>query len=179
MNQPQRLNDSCRKLCCSVPVSRDLEGKMWRVLFMTFSSRRFGVVRDEATFVRTIGCHGLASHPANVCVDHDNNLIVAGRGDHRIQVLCRDGTFVRSFGSFGTAQGQFNMPHGVCVNAAGHIIVADTWNDRVQIFANDGTFLRVFGSEGASDGQFSRPFSVCADADDNIVVSDYCNCRKL
>ena len=47
----------------------------------------------------------------------DNNCIVVCRAD--------DGSFIRKFGSSGTADGQFHGCHGVAVNGKGLVIVTD------------------------------------------------------
>ncbi|MGH9927398.1 MAG: hypothetical protein ACRD5B_18680 [Nitrososphaeraceae archaeon] len=39
-----------------------------------------------------------------------------------------------SWGSEGTADGQFNEPGGIDVDPLGRVIVADTGNNRMQIF---------------------------------------------
>ena len=60
--------------------------------------------------------------------------------------------FSLSFGSFGSADGQFNQPRGVATDA-GSVFVADQTN-RVQRFLPDGTLTAVFGSTGTGPGEF-------------------------
>jgi DNA-binding beta-propeller fold protein YncE len=48
-----------------------------------------------------------------------------------------DYQFAYSFGSWGTGDGQFDMPTGVAVTADGLVYVADTNNDRVQVFSSE------------------------------------------
>ena len=57
--------------------------------------------------------------------DHDN---------HCICVFSPEGQFLKSFGSEGEAQGQFNRPRMVHVDENGLILVSESGNNRVQIF---------------------------------------------
>jgi tripartite motif-containing protein 71 len=52
-----------------------------------------------------------------------------------VQVLrYSDGSHVRTIGSFGSGNGQFNDPHGgIAIDGNGRIVVADTCNHRVQV----------------------------------------------
>ena len=54
-----------------------------------------------------------------------NMLISDGYGNSRIVEFTNDGQFVRKFGTKGTGDGQFNLPHGVTMDSQGHIYVAD------------------------------------------------------
>jgi DNA-binding beta-propeller fold protein YncE len=50
-----------------------------------------------------------------------------------------DGVFLTSWGSFGTAEGQFASPSCIAVNRAGTVYVADTDNQRIQVFGYNPT----------------------------------------
>jgi DNA-binding beta-propeller fold protein YncE len=52
-----------------------------------------------------------------------------------VQKFTGNGTFVTSWGSTGTADGQFNAPIGIAINSKGLVYVAESNNARVQIFA--------------------------------------------
>jgi hypothetical protein len=51
-----------------------------------------------------------------------------------------NGDFIRSYGSFGSNDGQFNYPTGICISPPGQTIVSEANSDiydqqhRVQIF---------------------------------------------
>jgi len=89
------------------------------------------------------------------------------------------GAFVHqlSFGSFGSADGQFNLPRGVAVDGSGNIYVADVGNNRIQVFNSAGTHQLSFGTLGSADGQFNSPIGVAVDGSGNIYVSDTGNHR--
>ena len=115
--------------------------------------------------------------PSGLAFDQENNLHVVDRDNHRVQVFTKDGKFLRSLGSFGSGDGEFNMPWGVTIDSRGDVYVADWGNDRVQKFAADGRFLASFGTSGADIGQFNRPSDVAVDRDGDIYVTDWGNHR--
>src|SRR5260221_12018682 len=83
----------------------------------------------------------LFQSPTDVAWDSAGNLFVAdGIGNARVAKFTRDGVFVKSWGSRGTADGQFKIVHGVALDANGNVYVADRGNNRIQVFDNDGNF---------------------------------------
>lgn len=46
-----------------------------------------------------------------------------------------------TIGSFGTGQGQFDLPMSVCVLPSGSVAVVDFYNSRIQVFLSDGSFV--------------------------------------
>jgi hypothetical protein len=77
-------------------------------------------------------------------------------------------TFITSWGTFGSGDGQFNQPTGVAVGGSGQIYVVDgAYSDnRVQVFTPDGIFLRKW-SIGSGTAQ-----NIAVDASDNVYVGD-------
>ena len=93
----------------------------------------------------------------NVAVDKDAKFVyVVDSNNHRIQKFDSNGNFIKSWGSMGTGDGQFNVPVSVIIDSKGNIIVNERGNARVQKFDSKGNFLLKFGSEGSGDGQFSH-----------------------
>ncbi len=91
---------------------------------------------------------GQFSHPAGVAYAQRATplLLVADRGNDRVQVLQADGTFLAPITTDGTTA--LSAPEDVAVNDAGQVFVADTANGRIVRFAlqADGTtvFERAF-----------------------------------
>jgi DNA-binding beta-propeller fold protein YncE len=56
----------------------------------------------------------------------------------RISIFSADGTFIKSFGEWGFADGQFRSPHSLAMDSQGRLFVADRGNNRIQIFDQDG-----------------------------------------
>src|SRR5260221_8386968 len=64
----------------------------------------------------------LFQSPTDVAWDSAGNIFVAdGVGNARVAKFTRDGVFVKSWGSRGTADGQFKFVHGIAVDASGNV----------------------------------------------------------
>jgi DNA-binding beta-propeller fold protein YncE len=81
-------------------------------------------------------------------------------------------TFELTWGSYGTADGQFRRPYHVAVGPNGDIYVADSYNARVQEFTATGGFVRAWGTAGTGPGQLQLPVGVTTDPDGNVYVTD-------
>ncbi|HSS33527.1 MAG TPA: 6-bladed beta-propeller [Solirubrobacterales bacterium] len=81
-------------------------------------------------------------------------------------------SYLSTFGSKGSGNGQFSTPGAAAVDSSGNLLVADELNNRVQVFNPAGEYIRTIGSAGSGNGQFSRPGGVAVDPSGNIWVSD-------
>ena len=107
--------------------------------------------------------------PCGITISPTTGLIyIADRLNHRIQVLNPDLTFSHTFGSKGTAEGQFDRPRDIAIDRQGLVYVTDTSNHRIQTFTPDGQFLSQFGTKGSSPGGYGRPYGIVID-DNNLV----------
>ena len=87
--------------------------------------------------------------PTDVAWDAAGNIYVAdGYGNARIAKYEPTGKYIKSWGSRGTAPGQFNIVHGIAIDAQGNVYVADEGNRRVQVFDANGTFKKQFLNVG-------------------------------
>ena len=88
------------------------------------------------------------------------------------------GSIVRSWGSQGSGEGQFDFRRtddnpgsaGIAVAPDGRVYVGDGANSRVEVFAADGSFLSQFGSFGTGPGQTEEIDKVVLDADGSVYV---------
>ena len=108
--------------------------------------------------------------PCGVAVDNDNHgrILVADCHNHSIKIFSREGKFIKSFGCFGSRNGQLNNPTDIAIND-GKIYVCDKDNSRIQCFTSEGAFLTKF-FRGST--QLKRPWGLCIDCKGRVVVAD-------
>jgi len=121
---------------------------------------------------------GQLDFPQSLAVDAEGDVYVADGGNSRIEKFDSHGTFLTTWGEFGTAAGEIKDPlGGIVVDAAGNVYVSEFSNHRIQKFDSNGIFLTKWGTVGPADGQFVRPYGVAADASGYIYVGDQGNQR--
>ncbi len=87
--------------------------------------------------------------PTDVAWDAAGNIYVAdGFGNARIAKYEPSGRYIKSWGSRGTAPGEFDTPHGIAIDSQGNVYVADAGNKRIQVFDGDGMFKTQFANVG-------------------------------
>ncbi|MGH9559600.1 MAG: peptidyl-alpha-hydroxyglycine alpha-amidating lyase family protein [Bryobacteraceae bacterium] len=91
----------------------------------------------------------------DVTWDPRGNIFVSdGYVNSRVIKYDRDGRFIKSIGTRGSAAGQFNLPHTIAADAAGNIYVGDRSNRRIQVFDSDLNPKAVYDRVGA-------PYAIC------------------
>lgn len=82
--------------------------------------------------------------------DSRGNYYVSDELNHRIQKFDSNGTFLASYGSYGSGNGQFAVQQGLSIDAQDRLYVADTYNNRIQVFQTypSWQFLKSFGEYG-------------------------------
>jgi streptogramin lyase len=103
------------------------------------------------------------------------HVYVTDAANYRIQKFDSAGNFMRTWGTEGSGNGQFQAPSGIAVDALGHVYVADEVNDDIQEFSCMGDFITSWGSAGSSNGQFNSPEGVGVDSSGYVYVPDYKN----
>ncbi len=151
------------------------------------SNARIQKFDGTGTFLTKWGSQGPGDgqfgQPRGIAVEGSGNVYVADwRSDgytlyYRIQKFDGTGTFLTKWGSFGSGDGQFDLPFGIAVDGSGNVYVADHSNHRIQKFDGTGTFLTKWGSQGTGDGQFNFPVGVAVDGSRNVYVTDWLNNR--
>lgn len=123
-----------------------------------------GIIGREGEF---IGAGGIA-------VDEEGGfLYVSDSKKHLINVYSlRDYSKIKTMGSRGSGNGEFNYPTFITTDREGRLYVVDTGNFRVQIFNRQGDFIKSFGTPGDSPGSFARPKGIAIDSEGHIYVVD-------
>jgi len=86
---------------------------------------------------------GYFRQPTDVTWDTQGDIFISdGYVNSRVAKYTKDGDWVKSWGQFGTKDGEFDTPHNIAADARGNIYVADRGNRRIQVFDPDGTFVR-------------------------------------
>lgn len=103
-------------------------------------------------------------YPTAVAVDPESGdfFVTDGYGNAQVHRFDASGEHILSWGSHGTAPGEFNLVHAIAFDPAGRVFVADRENGRVQIFDQDGESLAVW------DGYY-RPLGLYIDAIRGLV----------
>ena len=117
----------------------------------------------ESTIQKTID--SLQFKPSDVSIGLNDQIVLLdwSQDSRRVVILNKEGELIKSFGSNGSKDGQFDRVPVVWMwMKKVELLFADTWNNRIQVFDNDGSFLRSFGSFGSSESQFNRIFSCCS-----------------
>ena len=123
-------------------------------------------VEKLGTPILTLG--GVRS-PWGVAINQRGEVVVTEIGEHCVSVFSPSGEKLRSFGTLGSCQGQFDQPGGVAVDGEETILVADYSNHRIQKFTSDGQFLSAVGTWGSGPLQFSCPTGIAFNTSNNKV----------
>ena len=121
----------------------------------------------DGKLLMTLGKPGVAgagpdtfNGPSDILVAPNGNIFVAdghgGDTNARIVKLSSEGSFLKAWGTKGTAPGEFDSPHGLAMDSGGRLFVADRSNNRIQIFNQDGKFLSEWRQFGRPSGVYIR-----------------------
>lgn len=109
------------------------------------------------------------NRPSSVAIGLNGEIYVGdghgGDSNSRVVMFDSEGNFIKTWGQFGSAPGEFDQPHAMAVDSTGRLFVGDRVNNRVQIFDAEGNFLDEWY-------QFGRPSGVFIDDNDMIYVAD-------
>jgi hypothetical protein len=111
----------------------------------------------EGEYHRLVGAEarptdGNFNAPTDVGWDADDNIYISdGYGNSRVAKLNKNGDWIKSWGTFGTGEGQFRTPHNLQVDKQGNVYVADRGNGRIQVFDGEGNFKRYIWLNAAYD----------------------------
>ena len=102
---------------------------------------------------------GNVKGPWGLATNSKGHIIVVECGASCISVFTPEGRKIQSFGSRGSANGQFSYPSGVAVDNDDNIYIVE-YGHRIQKFNSDGKFTASVGSYGRNPLQFSSPSGI-------------------
>ncbi|MDP6537029.1 MAG: peptidyl-alpha-hydroxyglycine alpha-amidating lyase family protein [Gammaproteobacteria bacterium] len=121
---------------------------------------------------RGVGGSGpnLLHNPNDVVIDpSDGDIFVAdshrGGLNNRIVHFTAEGSYIKEWGSKGSASGEISEPHSIAMDSRRRLFVGDRENNRIQIFTQQGEFIDEWR-------QFGRPSGIFITPDDTIYVAD-------
>ena len=107
-----------------------------------------------------IGVIGNVKGPWGLATNSKGHIIVVENGASCISVFTTEGEKIQSFGSRGSANGQFSNPTGVAVDNDDNIYIVDSSNHRIQKFTSTGGFIASVGTYGSNPLQFYSPVGI-------------------
>lgn len=104
------------------------------ILVDTYDLGRLCMFTIAGAFVENIVDHDLNNGVGDVEFTADGDIVVPDFGDHCVRIFSRsDGSLLRSWGTEGTADGEFSYPTAVAVHG-NELFVLDMHSARVQVF---------------------------------------------
>lgn len=153
----------------------------YRILAVDSGNHRIQAFDGTGAFVVAYGSQGddpgQFNSPQGLDVDAYGQVIVADKGNNRLQIIGFDGSafsFIRSIGS------SLSEPTGVSAYCDDRILVTNTGGNTVQIRSDDGGLLAEYSAPNDGyTGAFSQPSGVTGDPARGIIVADTGNRRVV
>lgn len=159
------------------PIDIAIDGK--GNIYVSDIVRNEIIVYDKfGLYQKAIGKDAGLIRPSGVAVSPDGeHIYVVDTGGvrsnkHQIVVFDAAGKQLKTIGTRGNKDGEFNLPSDIALGPDQTIYVLDSGNFRVQAFDKDGNFLRKWGKVGRGFGQFARPRAIAVDTKGFVYVTD-------
>ncbi len=127
-------------------IKVDREGNVWTCDYEHHIIRK---QTSDGALLMTLGVPGEAADddkhfymPTDMAFASNGDIFVSdGYGNQRVVHLTKDGAFVKAWGSMGTEDGKFSIPHAIAIDSKDRIYVADRNNARVQVYNTNGELV--------------------------------------
>jgi sugar lactone lactonase YvrE len=139
---------------------------------------------------------GQFATPHSIAIDAQDNIYVADRGNHRIQVFDRDGKFLRQMvidvpappDARPAIGNKIDHPSGarmpgapwaICITPPPHQVLfsSDGFPGRIYKLSLDGKILGMFGKSGKQLGQFGWIHEIACPSENELYVAELLNWR--
>jgi hypothetical protein len=137
---------------------------------------------DEPVIIMQFGESGSGDgellFPMALDLSKNGNIYVPDIGNDRINKYDSSGSFILSWGSKGTGNGQFRWPSGIAIYN-NNVYISDFLNERIQKFDIQGNYILQWGGSGTGDGKFDINGGWEIDVDENgyVYAPDFKNHR--
>ena len=108
--------------------------------------------------------------PGHISFSKNGTWAVTDSSKHCVHLFNGEDQLVKTFGSIGSANGEFKNPKGVAFDGDDHLYVVDGNNHRVQKFDTTGNYLLQFGCK-SDNGKLNSPTGIAVH-DDKVYVAD-------
>lgn len=122
-------------------------------------------------------CCNTTSQLSGLAITPDGQTLVVDELHHLVRIFSQTGNLTGSFGSYGSAPGEFNRPAGIALGPGGKIYVADAQNNRLQVFDAAGKYLWSIASD--CPDCLNKPDGIATDHQGRVFVADSANNRVL
>jgi hypothetical protein len=128
------------------------------------------VYSSAGSLKSSFGSFGMAN---GITVDDAGAVYVVDSKKNNVQMFNVDYTLNSTFGSTGSATGQFKQPTGITFEKISkQLAVVDTLNGRVQFFTTGGIYQKSVGSFGSGPLKFTSPQAIAFEySPDGTVLS--------
>ena len=149
-----------------------------KVFVCDWDNHRMAVFSTDGTWIKNFGSHQSTEQDTHgIAVDADGNIFISYHQANFIYKFSPELVFIKSFGSAGSGDGQFNGVREMAIGPNQRLYVVDHSGHRVQYFDLEGNFLGKFGGEGSGNGKFKFPWGVAVGKDNKVYVADRDNHR--
>ena len=165
-----------------------------------YINSRIAKVDEEGNWLKSWGepgnKQGQFDTPHSLAVDAQNNIYVADRGNHRIQVFDKNGKFLRQIiidvpvppEARPAIGNQTDHPSGartpgspwaICITPPPHQVLfsSDAFPGRIYKLSLDGKVLGMFGKSGKQLGQFGWIHEIACPSENELYVAELLNWR--
>src|ERR1700753_2784708 len=168
-----------------------------------YINSRVAKVDKDGNWLKSWGDRGTEpgqfNTPHSIATDANDNVYVADRGNHRIQVFDKDGKFLRAFTidvpvppdakpAIGKipdeammAGGTFHpgSPWAICITPPPHQVLysSDSWPGRIYKLSLDGKVLGMLGQSGKQLKQFGWVHELACPSENTIYAAELLNWR--
>ena len=167
--------------CCKKSSEQKAPGELYnpRGIAVHYKTGNIYIADLSNNRVQVFTCNGdylfifneKMNKPLGICITH-NRVLVTQYNGHCITMYELEGKLIKSVGSKGSGEAQFNIPFGLAVSdRTNNVYVCDCSNNRIQIFTEDLKFHSMLGI-----GVFDQPRDIKVTRDRVLVLdcSDPC-----